>query len=330
MITLVGKPKPVDQLAFLPDGRVVTARKPTDSVFDGVEVWDLSRQERVQVIPTDSTVTGFLWHPGGRWLYAELWSRPDLSRIDLNTGDIRGLQCVAYGQHFPVAASPDGRFVVASVHTKNYPRSPDLKRSDTQDWLICWDHSGRGRPKTHWERQRTLKEWITYHIAFLPAGDRFVTLDSKVWGPRNSQGSQLTVRAIADGKTVQKVTCEGTDQLLSSPDGKWVVTRWGKSITIWRLDDLNHPYRSLVENQDPGWYVASFFGPSLAFHPSGRFLAATSNDATVKLYDTSNWSLANTYTWDVGRMRSVAFSPDGLLAAAGSDTGKVVVWDVDV
>jgi WD40 repeat protein len=69
---------------------------------------------------------------------------------------------------------------------------------------------------------------------------------------------------------------------------------------------------------------------SLAFHPSGRFLAATSNDATVKLYDTSNWSLATTYTWDIGRMRSVAFSPDGLLAAAGSDTGRVVVWDVDV
>ena len=68
----------------------------------------------------------------------------------------------------------------------------------------------------------------------------------------------------------------------------------------------------------------------VAFHPSGRFLAATSNDATVKLYDTTTWEVARTFTWDIGRMRSIAFSPDGTLAAAGSENGKVVVWDVDV
>jgi WD40 repeat protein len=40
--------------------------------------------------------------------------------------------------------------------------------------------------------------------------------------------------------------------------------------------------------------------------------------------------VAHTYTWNIGRMRSIAFSPDGTLAAAGSDTGKIIVWDVDV
>jgi WD40 repeat protein len=50
----------------------------------------------------------------------------------------------------------------------------------------------------------------------------------------------------------------------------------------------------------------------------------------VKLYDTNTWELAHTLTWKVGRMRSIAFSPDGALAAAGGDKGQVVVWDVDV
>jgi WD40 repeat protein len=70
-------------------------------------------------------------------------------------------------------------------------------------------------------------------------------------------------------------------------------------------------------------------GTGIAFHPSGRYLAATSNDATVKLYDTSTWEVTRTFTWEIGRMRSIAFSPDGTLAAAGSDKGQVVVWDVD-
>jgi WD40 repeat protein len=68
----------------------------------------------------------------------------------------------------------------------------------------------------------------------------------------------------------------------------------------------------------------------LAFHPSGRFLAATSNDNTVKLYDVQTWKLAHAFDWEIGRLRSVAFSPDGTLAAAGGDNGKIVVWDFDL
>ena len=68
----------------------------------------------------------------------------------------------------------------------------------------------------------------------------------------------------------------------------------------------------------------------MAFHPSGRFLATTSNDATVKLYDTSTWRVAQAFDWGVGRLRSIAFSPDGMLAAAGGYKGRIVVWDVDL
>jgi WD40 repeat protein len=66
-----------------------------------------------------------------------------------------------------------------------------------------------------------------------------------------------------------------------------------------------------------------------AFHPGGRFLAATSNDHTVKFYDTATWNRAGGFDWEVGRLRSVAFSADGTLAAAGTDKGQIVLWDVD-
>jgi hypothetical protein len=60
----------------------------------------------------------------------------------------------------------------------------------------------------------------------------------------------------------------------------------------------------------------------------------TSNDGTVRLHDfhagNARWDVARTYDWSIGKLKSVAFNAEGTLAAAGGDTGKVVVWDVDV
>jgi WD40 repeat protein len=67
----------------------------------------------------------------------------------------------------------------------------------------------------------------------------------------------------------------------------------------------------------------------LAYHPSGKRLAVACNDGTVRVFDTTTREEVGKYVWKSGRLRSVTYSADGTLAAAGSDTGKVVVWDVD-
>lgn len=66
-----------------------------------------------------------------------------------------------------------------------------------------------------------------------------------------------------------------------------------------------------------------------AFSPYGKMLATTSNDTTVTMWDTATWEPIRQYGWEIGRLRAVAFAPDGLTCAAGSDTGKVVLFDVD-
>jgi WD40 repeat protein len=143
-------------------------------------------------------------------------------------------------------------------------------------------------------------------------------------GLLSEQIYELTVRDPGSGLVVDRVPIPGrtVNEVLFSPDGEWLLVRAGQSMLVWDASNLHK--RPLKVRGGKKQVTA------VAFHPSGRFLAATSNDQTVKLYDTQSWEIAKTYTWDIGRMRSIAFSPDGTLAAAGSDTGKVVVWDVDL
>lgn len=68
----------------------------------------------------------------------------------------------------------------------------------------------------------------------------------------------------------------------------------------------------------------------LAFTPDSRFLATVSAEATVKFFDTRSWRVEAEMAWRLGGLSCVAFSNDGMLAAAGSQTGKVVVWDLDL
>ena len=49
----------------------------------------------------------------------------------------------------------------------------------------------------------------------------------------------------------------------------------------------------------------------------------------MKFLDAGTGAVIRKFNWKLGPLVSVAFSPDGTLAAAGSAGGKIVVWDVD-
>jgi WD40 repeat protein len=159
--------------------------------------------------------------------------------------------------------------------------------------------------------------------ALFPDPGEVVTLEWESQ-PGGEKGWRLVSRDLGTGRELRMTLPERMphDVPLAATIGL-IALACNRSLRIWRHDNFTAPIQT-VQNSTKQHFTA------IAFHPSGRFLAATSNDATVKLYDTSTWSVAKTFTWNIGRMRSIAFSPDGTLAAAGSDTGKVVVWDVDL
>ena len=64
-----------------------------------------------------------------------------------------------------------------------------------------------------------------------------------------------------------------------------------------------------------------------AFTPDGRLLA-TAAGRTVRLWDVVAAREIERYDWQVGAVRSVAFSPDGMTAAAAGHKKAIVIWDV--
>jgi WD40 repeat protein len=163
-----------------------------------------------------------------------------------------------------------------------------------------------------------------FHLTCLPGSERFLSAE-RIFGGIASQRERLAVRSRADGRLLHAsptVWIDSEMRVTGSPWSEFVVIQKQRELRVYRCDDLAAPPHVIRNGKR-----RNFTG--VAFHPSGRYLAATSTDKTVTFFDTT-WAVARTFSWNIGKMRSVCFSLDCALAAAGSDEGKVIVWDVDV
>ncbi len=113
------------------------------------------------------------------------------------------------------------------------------------------------------------------------------------------------------------------EELKFSPDGQYLAARRDGAILLWSADHLRRVPRRIVN--DTPKKITSF-----AFHPNGKNVATTSNDQSVKLWDLETQEQVRAFDWHGGRMRSIAFAPDGLTAAAGGEDGQLILFDVDL
>ena len=67
---------------------------------------------------------------------------------------------------------------------------------------------------------------------------------------------------------------------------------------------------------------------AVAFHPHDGTLYSASWDGTVRLWDVVSGTERNAFDWKLGRLTCLTLAPDGTRAAAGTEGGKVVIWDL--
>ncbi len=301
MRVLKGKSAAVTGLAFSPDGATLAAASssrvdfwnPTTETCDALEmgIWG---------VPPDNA----RFDPSGRWLLAGFGFSRGLCVIKVQT---RAVERVGKFDVNHLAVSRTGTVLVGGGGVSAF-----------------------GVTKKGLSARKWAKDLSGYQLAGLdafPDGTQFATVERK-YRPGSvpwTFATRVRVRATRNGRLIREAESDGPQAtpVRVSPDGEWIAFTSAKFLVLHHGTELTRSVRVPTPGKKPV--------TGLAFHPSGRYLAATSSDATVRLHDRdANWAVTRTFDWRIGGLRSVAFHPEGTLAAAGGEKGQVVLWDVDL
>jgi WD40 repeat protein len=318
-------PRPLNLLA-ISSGGLVAAASDTFGVSGDVEVWDAASGVRRFLHPGGIGPTiGIAFSSDGRFLFV---GEPYQILILDGTSEPRahglGAAVGVYGVGAAVARtrtvfSDDGtRFVTASADA--------IGGAGLEMWSIVTDPGyerswGDGPHDFLWlwrAGERCSAPAISRDCGFVAAEERIEDVAGR---PRGA----IAVRDGGSGKQLVSIPTDPASpvqQLAFTADGSKLLVRTDdRTVRIFDAA-TGAPAGELVHPRRP--YVTA-----IAVHPSGP-VACARTDGPVTFWDAEKREQLRTLDWKVGKLVSVAFAPDGALAAAGTEDGKIVVWDVDL
>lgn len=306
MITSKLHTKTIWGLAFSPDGNQLAS---IDADGEVILSQPLNGEELRR-----TTVTVYCFNPS-------LAYAPDGNSIvlasgfvhvwNLTTGELKSLGGGVSRTAGRVCFRPDGSMIAAAGNNATTDMHHEF--DDVMRW--AWP-SMRGLPG--WEESMT-----TGSVAFSPDGSLLASghlNEDEIFGRHRSHF--VTLRN-PDSGNVQKHLTGSTapiSALAFSPDGTQLASLAGINLRVWDIES-----RELRATRKVGTKHFKDF----AFTPDGRHLLTVSNDRTVRVWETDTWTESAVFEWQLGRATSLAIAPDGLRAAVGGGTGKIIIFDLD-
>lgn len=307
MRVLKGAEREVSDLAFSPDGRAIAAG------FDEhypIYLWNLEAfpLAAARLSTEGGYERGLQFSVEGRalsWRNSSGFRSFDRDTLDYSDQAFR-LSGVTRG----VVASADGMRIVSDHGMPEYCLI-GWRLSDESEWIRTWTVSTADLAV---ERLTLSADGLQFAmIARDGLGDRWMENPRRVEVRDGTTGRVLSVG---------NYPYNYAPELRFSPDARQLVGVNDMTLFVWDAANPGDP--RLVRNDNRKDFTAA------AFHPSGRYLFATSNDETVHVFDTASWERVTRFTWQIGKLKAIAVCPHGTLAAAGSDRGDIVIWDVDL
>lgn len=208
---------------------------------------------------------------------------------DVASGKECGRLPAAVGDASVLALAPDGKSL-ATAHPNNTLRL----------WNLI---TGRER----WRGSRAV--WA-YALAFCPDGRTLLTRDVggqvRLWSAEDGTAGPVLTRAAA-----------GQGGFAVAPNGGAIAFSFDNSI---RFIDLKTGKEVTPQRPPQGRVVG------LAASPAGP-VAVVSSDGAWTVWPFALAGTTTSATWRAGRVRAVAFSPDGDSLALGGAGGQLELWD---